>query len=142
MKKYFGVFLVAFLGLLLFTNTSASQAKTGIVFSKIRFDAALKKSNKTGKLIFIDAYTDWCGPCKKMAATTFRDKEIGEVFNENFINMKVEMEKEEDGEEIAARYRVRAYPTLLIIDGDGKLIKQVIGFQTKDRLMALAESVL
>ncbi len=52
------------------------------------------------------------------------------------------MEKDEDGPEVARMYNVRAYPTLLVIDGEGNLVKQVIGFQTKDRLIALAESVL
>ena len=142
MKKYFGAFLVVALGLLLFTNTSATLRKSGIEFSNIGFEAAMKKSSKSGKLIFIDAYTDWCIPCKKMASTSFMDEEVGEVFNANFINLKVEMEKEADGQQIAARYRVNSYPTLLIIDGDGNLVKQLIGFQSKDRLLALAESVL
>ena len=62
--------------------------------------------------------------------------------NKNFINMKVEMEKDADGSEIAKRYRVSAYPTLLLIDGEGNLIKSVIGFKTKAQLMAIAESAL
>jgi thioredoxin-related protein len=51
------------------------------------------------------------------------------------------VEQDADGPELAKMYKVRAYPTLLIIDGEGKLIKQVVGFQTEDRLLALASSV-
>lgn len=114
----------------------------GIDFKSMTLDEALALSNETGKLIFIDAYTSWCGPCKQMAATTFRDKGVGEFFNENFINLKIEMEKSADGPGVAKKYRVRAYPTLLIIDGNGSLVKQTVGMQNVSRLMSFAESAL
>lgn len=140
MKKIIGILAIALVAIVVMT--SFGEKGKGIEFTKTTLDEAQKKSAKTGKLIFIDAYTDWCGPCKQMAATTFQDEEVGTFFNENFINMKVEMEKDEDGPTIAARYRVRAYPTLLIIDGNGNLVKSVIGFKNKAQLMAIAESVL
>jgi len=114
----------------------------GISFQKINFEKAKKEALKTGKLIFIDAYTDWCGPCKRMAATSFKDKEVGELFNENFINLKIEMEKNPDGKEIARLYNVRAYPTLIFIDGNGRVVKQSIGMKTTSQLIAMAESAL
>jgi thioredoxin-related protein len=76
-----------------------------------------------------------------MAATSFKNAEVGALFNEKFINLKIDVEQDADGPELAKMYKVRAYPTLLIIDGEGKLIKQVVGFQTEDRLLALASSV-
>lgn len=147
MKKIVGILSVAVIAVALMSSFIGSDSSVavkgkGIEFSKTTLEKAKKESSKSGKLIFIDAYTDWCGPCKRMAATTFQDPEVGKFFNKNFINMKVEMEKDADGSEIAKRYRVRAYPTLLIIDGDGKLVKSVIGFKTKAQLMAIAESVI
>jgi thiol:disulfide interchange protein len=118
------------------------QHENGIDFKKISLDKAKKLAAQEGKLIFIDAYTSWCGPCKKMAKTTFMDGEVGELFNENFINIKIEMEKDADGPDVARRYNVRAYPTLLIIDDEGNLVKQTIGFQDKSKLMNFAEAVL
>ncbi|NVK63707.1 MAG: thioredoxin family protein [Flavobacteriales bacterium] len=140
MKKVIGVLFFAVVAVALMSSFAGD--KNGIEFSNISLEKAKKQASKSGKLIFIDAYTDWCGPCKRMAATTFKDPEVGEFFNENFINMKVEMEKDADGREIAQRYRVRAYPTLLIIDGDGNLKKSIIGFKSKNQLLAIAESVL
>ena len=52
------------------------------------------------------------------------------------------MEKNPDGKEVARMYNVRAYPTLIIIDGEGNLVKQTIGFQTKERIISFAKSVL
>ncbi len=140
MKKVVGVLFVAVIAVVMMSSFAGKDK--GIEFSKITLEKAKKESSKTGKLIFIDAYTDWCGPCKRMAATTFKNPEVGELFNKNFINMKVEMEKDADRIEIAKRYRVSAYPTMLIIDGDGNLVKSVIGFKTKAQLMAIAKSVL
>ncbi len=140
MKKVVGILFVAVIAVVMMSSF-AGKGK-GIEFSKVSFEKAKIEASKSGKLIFIDAYTDWCGPCKRMAATTFKDSEVGEFFNKNFVNMKVEMEKDADGSEIAKRYRVRAYPTLLIVDGEGNLVKSVIGFKNKAQLMAIAESVL
>lgn len=112
----------------------------GIKFSNLSLEKAMEESTKTGKLIFIDAYTDWCGPCKIMAANAFKDAEVGAFFNENFINLKIEMEKDPDGREVAMRYKVKAYPTLLIIDDQGNLVKQTLGLQSKDQLLKFGQS--
>lgn len=113
----------------------------GIKFKNISLAKAKESAAENDQLIFIDAYTSWCGPCKKMAATSFMNEEVGELFNEKFINLKIDCEKDVDGPEIARLYKVRVYPTLLIIDSQGKLIKEVHGFQPEDKLIALAKSV-
>lgn len=112
----------------------------GIRFEKMNLAEAKKKAKESGKYIFIDAYTSWCGPCKQMAATTFKDEEVATYFNDKFINLKIEMEKDADGAEVARMYNVRAYPTLIIIDHTGKLVQQTIGFQTKDRLLEFGKA--
>ena len=114
----------------------------GIHFDKIDLAKATEKAAKENKMIFIDAYTTWCGPCKIMAKTTFKDPDVADFFNKNFVNIKIEMEKDADGPDVARKYKVRAYPTLLIIRPDGSLVKQVIGLQSKERLMAFGKSVL
>lgn len=139
MKKIIGVFaltVLSFLAMSLYADNGE-----GIKFETLTFEEAKKKAKKSGKLIFIDAYTDWCGPCKRMAATSFKDERVAKVHNSEFINLKVEMEKNPDGMEIARLYKVAAYPTILYIDGDGKLVKRAVGMKTADQLLSLAESV-
>lgn len=160
MKKLFTIIGVGALGLVAMSSTCSSEtgelATTkdhqekleapvpgpGISFENMSFEKAKKEAKSKGTLIFIDAYTDWCGPCKRMAATSFKDPKVGELFNKNFINIKVEMEKDPEGPEIARLYGVKAYPTLLIIDGNGNLVKQSIGMKTSDQLIAFAKSAL
>lgn len=117
------------------------QEDKGIKFKHITLEEAKKKAAEDDQLIFIDAYTSWCGPCKKMAATSFQEEKVGELFNESFVNLKIDVEKDADGAEIARLYKIKAYPTLLFIDSNGKLVKQVIGFQTGDQLINIAKSL-
>ena len=100
---------------------------TGIDFNhELTFQQALDKAKQEGKLVFIDCYTSWCGPCKRLAATVFTDSVVGSYFNNNYVNVKFDMEKEE-GPSIATRYQVTAYPTLLWLDGNGVIKHKIIG---------------
>jgi thiol:disulfide interchange protein len=143
MKKLLLVCSLAFVGMSFLTDKqpSSQTAEEGIQFQSVSLEEAKKQSLKSGKLIFIDAYASWCGPCKRMAATSFKNPEVGKVYNEQFINLKIDCEKDEDGPELARMYKVKAYPTLLVIDGNGKLIKEVVGMQMEDGLLALANSL-
>lgn len=114
---------------------------SGIKFEKLGFDKALKQAKSSNKLIFIDVHTSWCGPCKEMAKTTFQSDEVGKVFNDKFINLKIDAEKDADGPSISKKYGVSAYPTLLFINGDGKLVKKLVGKQSEEKLLSVAEGL-
>ncbi|MNK12872.1 Thioredoxin [compost metagenome] len=113
-----------------------AKASSGIKFSKMSLEKAFKEAQATGKLIFIDVHTSWCGPCKEMAKTTFTDSEVGSVFNQRFINLKIDAEKDADGPMVSKAYSVSAYPTLLFVNGEGKLVRKLVGKQSKEKLLA------
>lgn len=141
MKRIVGILSLGFMLVILMTSVSSTKPAGGIDFQKMDLSEAKAQAIKTGKYIFIDCYTDWCGPCKRMAATSFMEDRVASVYNKQFINIKIEMEKDADGPETALMYKIKAYPTLLIIDGKGNLVKQAIGMQSADGLLALAKSV-
>ncbi|AEA45352.1 thioredoxin family protein [Fluviicola taffensis] len=118
------------------TSSVTSFGSSGIKFDKMTLSKAIKKAKSTGKLIFIDVYTTWCGPCKEMAATTFQDSEVGNLFNNKFINLKIDAENDADGPTISRVYTISGYPTLLFINGEGKLVKKLVGKQSKEKLLA------
>ncbi len=124
MKKILFVFLFIASGIGLNAQTADAE---GISFFTGSFEEAKKEAASKKKLIFMDAYTVWCGPCKALSNTTFKDKAVGEYFNKNFINVKMDMEKGE-GPGLAQKYGVRAYPTLLFIDKDGKQVHVSLGY--------------
>ncbi|MAT54288.1 MAG: thioredoxin [Saprospirales bacterium] len=131
--KYFLVLLVTFLSHSLFAQ--------GIDFFHGSWEEALELSKKEGKPIFVDAYAKWCGPCKRMAATTFKDKKVGEFFNQNFINVKMDCE-EPEGISFRRKYPVSAYPTLYFIDEKGEVIHSSVGGKDVNGILKLAEFAL
>lgn len=116
----------------------AQEATVGMQFSDKSFDELLVQAKAEGKLIFIDAYTTWCGPCKMMSAKVFPAERVGEVYNERFINAKFNMEQGE-GLTLARKYRVMAYPTYLFVNGDGELMHKGLGYIPQDEFIALGE---
>lgn len=89
--------------------------KEGVHFELLTFDEAVTVAKLSDKLLFIDCYTDWCGPCKKLDKDFFPNKEIGDFYNHHFVNIKMNMETSE-GSEIAKVYGIQSYPTLLFIN--------------------------
>lgn len=123
------------------TSSLATGKEGGISFQTDSLNEVKKLAQETNKTIFIDAYTVWCGPCKKMAQNVFTDKEVGTFFNDNFYNLKMDMEKSE-GMLVARKYNVNFYPTLLFIKPDGSLIKKEVGYKDKAQLLQMAKAVI
>lgn len=133
--KSFKIISCVMIALFLSSFTSvSSNGSQGIKFEKISFKEALKQAKKEHKLIFVDAYTTWCGPCKMMAKSTFTAAEVGKAFNKSFINLQIDMERGE-GLTFARTYRVRAYPSLFLINAEGKVEKRMLGYMQNDKLL-------
>lgn len=88
-----------------------------------------KLSQKLKKPVMIDMYTSWCGYCKKMDKTTFRDSSVAAYANKNFIPYKVDAEKGE-GPSIARTYGVRGYPTIVYVDYNGQTLGVKPGYKS------------
>lgn len=127
-----------FLFLSLFALGLSAQDNSGVQFRKQPLAELLSLAKEQDKLIFVDAYTTWCGPCKMMDAKVFPDSAVASVFNERFINAKFDMEKGE-GISMAKRYSVAAYPTYLFLDGDGTLVHKGVGYIPRNALLELAD---
>lgn len=110
----------------------------GINFFQGTFAEAQAKAKAEGKKIFMDCYTSWCGPCRMMAANIFTKKEVGDYYNDHFVNVKYDMEQGE-GIELAKRFQIRAFPTMLILDADGKVIDTIVGSCSGDELIRRAQ---
>ncbi|MGG7469021.1 thioredoxin family protein [Chryseobacterium arthrosphaerae] len=99
----------------------------GIKFEDSNFASILAKAKKENKLIFVDAYASWCGPCKLMVKNIFPLQSVGDYYNAHFINAKIDMEKGE-GIDLAKKYNVKAFPTYLFIDGNGEAVHRTLGY--------------
>jgi thioredoxin 1 len=117
-----------------------NRAESGIQFTSARWKDILKKAKVENKIIFLDAYASWCGPCKKLQREVFTRKDVGDYFNARFINVKMDMEVGE-GPALAEVYPLEGYPTLLFIDGNGKIVRNVLGYMSGADLLAVGKSV-
>tara|TARA_R110002124_G_scaffold274064_2_gene443800 strand:+ start:1091 stop:1540 length:450 start_codon:yes stop_codon:yes gene_type:complete len=136
-----GIFLVAFY---FYNNPKVDfveNSKEGIQFKHENWSSILSQAKDENKLVFVDVYATWCGPCKKLKKYTFSDDEVGQYFNANFVNIALDAEKGE-GINIANRYEVNAYPTVLILNSDGELIAKKTGYQNSADLMSFGKGIV
>ena len=113
----------------------------GIEFEKTTWEEALKKAQEEDKILFVDAYAQWCGPCKTMSRNVFTDDAVGAYYNKNFVNLKLDMDTP-DGASFNKKYKVTAYPTLIFLDGSGKLVKKSVGGKKIEDFLDLGELAL
>jgi thioredoxin-related protein len=134
---------IRFLLLFFLPNALFAQLNTttSIQFIHENWRAALDSAKKKEKLIFLDAYTVWCAPCKAMSRDVFTKQNVSNFYNQQFINVKMDMEKG-DGIALATAYQVKAYPTFLFINADGKVVHRAVGYQEVDAFLKLGKAAL
>lgn len=104
----------------------------GIVFESGSWEDAVLKAKTEHKIIFVDVYTQWCGPCKQVATKVFTQEKLGQAYNEHFINFKVDAESE-FGKEFVKKYPVTGYPTFFYINADdGAVVYKLVGAHDMD----------
>ncbi len=116
----------------------AGWAQSSIKFEDTDFQTILAKAKKEKKLIFMDAFAAWCGPCKMMEKNVFTDAKVADYYNKNFINARFDMEKGE-GRTLAQKYSVRSYPTFLFLNGDGEAVGQELGYIESSEFIKVGE---
>jgi len=120
---------------------SAKKPGTEIHFIEDAWSEALKQAAAQHKYIFVDAYATWCGPCKMLKATTFKDAKVAAFFNQNFVNISIDMEKGV-GPQLAQQWRLEAYPTLIIFNSQGKPVSGTVGYIKADELLKFGKQAL
>jgi thioredoxin-related protein len=129
-------------------------AQQGIQFEHgLTWKQVQAKAKAENKYIFMDAFTTWCGPCRYMTATIFPQEKVGTFFNQNFINVKVQLDTTKadndevkgwyaDGHNIMTSYKVNVFPTYLFFDPNGKLVHRAIGSSEADQFLAKAKDAV
>ncbi len=113
-------------------------AADGIRFETLKWAQIKAKALKEHKMIFLDAFASWCGPCKYMEENIYSDKKTADYFNENYINVKIDMEIGE-GPTLSEEFNVSAYPTFLFFTPEGKLVHKSVGALEIDEFIELGK---
>ena len=122
-------------------HPNGGDEKGGISFLENQWTTAREKAAAEHKYIFVDAYATWCGPCKLLKKTTFKDKGVAAFFNEHFINFSQNVEKGQ-GPELASNWKITGLPTLIIFDVSGHPVLQAIGYLAPDDLLSFGRQAL
>ena len=121
MKK---ITFLLFFSILLSTETASA---TGWLRD---LEQAKKLALSTDKLILVDFWASWCGPCKRMDQESWSDPEIQKIM-QNYVPLQIDIDSKRRE---AMRYNVRSIPYIFIIDGNGEVIYQSLGYMNKDKV--------
>ena len=109
-----------------------------------KFNEGIAEAKKSGKKILVDVYTDWCGWCKKMDASTYPDKQISDYLAKNYVIIKLNAEGDEKisykGQsitpaEFAQGMGVNGYPATVFLQSNGDPITLLPGYAEPDRFI-------
>jgi len=135
MKRVTTLLFASFFSIAVFASGGVNFTKN-MTWAQVKALAAKEK-----KMIFFDAYTSWCGPCKYLERSVYTNASVAAFFNANFINVKFDMEKGE-GVRLAEEYNITAYPTLLFFSPEGKPLHKFIGALDANDFLQLGKDAM
>lgn len=117
-----------------FAQGGESPGKSAIEW-RTDYEAALAEAKKDGKLVVVDFHATWCGPCKMMDRTTFKNEKVVARLA-GFVPLKIDVDKQRD---VAAKYGITGMPTLAVLNADGSPVGGATGYQDADGFLALLD---
>lgn len=137
------------------TNYCSAQSNSEKSNPKIHwmsFEKAAELNQTQPKKVFIDVYTDWCGWCKRMEATTFKDSVVIEYMNQNFYAVKLDAERKDSilyqGHTFIYKPEYKAnelaisllngemgYPSFVFLDEKMGMLSPMSGYQDIEQLL-------
>jgi len=116
-------------------SLSIPSAARALQWDAGSFDEALARAQKSDRWVLVDFVARWCGPCHEMDAKVWPHDEVGRSLASSYVMLQRDGERDE-GEELAARYRVLGFPTLLVVDAGGNEVDRLMGFVGAQELIA------
>jgi thioredoxin-like negative regulator of GroEL len=124
----------AFLAVLL-----AGTGETPAPFRDVTFDQALTTAQADKRIVLIDFFTTWCVPCKKLDATTWKDADVVKWIDTKCVALKIDAEKQVD---LAKRFHVDGYPTMILLRADGTEIDRFVGYRDAKKFLSDVDAAL
>ena len=129
-------FMLPFIACLLLSGNALAQIQ--MLHS---YDLARSIAGKTGRLILLDFWASWCGPCKDMDQQLWQSPDIQKL-SKNFVGVRIDVDLEKT---LVTRYQVKSIPRVIIISVNGDIVWDQKGFDNAENFLrvfkALPENV-
>jgi thiol-disulfide isomerase/thioredoxin len=113
------------------SERSRPRATTAFAWSQ-NLDAAMSQAKTSGRKIIIDFETTWCGPCHTMDQWVWTDAEVASLLTQGFVGVKLDGDVEKA---LVKRFDVKGYPTMIVLDGTGAVVKQALGYKSSTAMV-------
>ena len=100
-------------------------------------EGALAKAKAEHKLVLVDIYAEWCAQCKELDEQTWPDASVKQWMSQNAVAIRIDTDAKR--KDLAARLQIRSYPTVILLDAEGKELRRVLGFQKPEAMRAWLE---
>jgi len=101
------------------------------------FDAALARAKTERKLVTIAFEATWCGPCHTMDEWVWNDADGAAGLRAGFVGVKIDADLEKN---LVKRFNPGGYPTMIVLDGAGKELRRVSGYQSSKQMLAFIKT--
>jgi len=106
-------------------KTTGAEAPASAIAWRTDFDGALAEARSANKRVLVDFSADWCPPCVAMKHDVWPHPQVTRAVDAGYVALLVDADRDTV---LAARYQVSAIPTVLLLDGDGRVVKRNDGF--------------
>ncbi len=131
--------LVSLAGICLLSCAVVGFAKGEEPFKSTSFESACKEAKRAKKLVLIDFYTTWCGPCKLLDKNTWSNAKVKTWLKTHTVCLKVDAEK---SVAFASKYHIDAYPTILLLSATGKEKDRIVGYVSPQDFLSTVKQFL
>ena len=115
------------------------SATAGAPFLTLSLDRALARAAEQRRVVLVDFYATWCGPCNLLDRTTWIDVKVIALLEREAVPLRIDAEKEAD---LSRRYAIHAYPTILLLRPDGSVLDRMVGYQTPEAFIQSFQGAL
>src|SRR5579862_5803611 len=116
-------------------SSSTSNKSVAAVFSNVTLEQGLQMAKADNKLVMVDFYADWCGPCKMLDAKTWSDATVQTWLQDKTVPLKINVDK---APELAGQYKIQGIPALVFIAPDGAEVGRLVGFHEPSQFLKKA----
>ena len=143
MKNIFfvSIIIVALVSVFAFKKSNKLNDDEGIKFNQISLKEAEEIATKKNKLILVYFHAKWCGPCRQMKMETFSNKEVGDFYNKNFINVSFDVD-EGEGRSLSQTFQVSNIPYFLVLDKNKNMVGKTYGYYSSQDFLAIGKKIL